>query len=281
MNENKRLITIGIVILAIVGLILAITFWPKADKSFICGVKADKGYAKIGSVDYNQYKCMKEIEGKQAIVYTKDLTKEKKKTMNTVAKQIGHSIYYLNLDRISNKDLKSIKKDLGYDKKDAVIIVNKGKATDKKESILTNAEELKNFLKDAKLAKFACDVKTNEEYENLGQLTYDDYNCLYESGETFALMFSQTTCSYCMQFKPVINDYVGKENIPLYIIEVNTLDENERRALLSSLEYFDENNSWGTPLTLAIKNKKVVADMSGYTDKEEEIEEFFKKAGLK
>ena len=84
-----------------------------------------------------------------------------------------------------------------------------------------------------------------------------------------------------MQFKPVINEYVGKNNISLYFIEINTLSDEEREGLLGSLSYFDDNESWGTPLTLGIKNKEVVTEISGFTDDEEEIDNFFEKMELK
>lgn len=50
---------------------------------------------------------------------------------------------------------------------------------------------------------------------------------------------------------------------------------------MSSLSYFNDNSDWGTPLTLAIKDKKVVAELSGYTDDTSKLDEFFKTAGLK
>ena len=202
-----------------------------------------------------------------------------------MARSIGKSIYYLNTQSINKDDLKKIKKDLKYNdssfKKDVILIIENGKIESYKEDVLSNRDELKSFLKESGLAKFACDATPSEEYENLGKLTYEKYKCLYENEEPFAVIFSQTTCGYCMQFKPIINEYVGKNNIPLYFIEVNTLSDEERQGLLGSLSYFDDNENWGTPLTLGIKNKEVVANISGFTEDEEEIDSFFEEIGLK
>ena len=285
MNENKRLIIVGAAFLLIIGIILLITFWPEPDKTFACGVKAEKDYTKLGKVNYKQYECLTEENGKIALAYADNMTKKKKDTLESVAKSISHVIYYLDNDNINNKDLKTIKKELKYTdksfKKDVILVIDGGEVDSYKEEVLNKEEDLKTFLKDAKIAKFACDITPNEEYENLGAASYDQYNCLYESGEPFAIIFSQTTCGYCQKYKPFINEYAGKQDVPLYVIEIDTLKDEERTALLASLSYFDDNESWGTPLTLGIKDKKVVTNISGFTDDESEVDEFFKKLGLK
>ncbi len=284
MNENKRLIAVGAVILAIVVLILAIAFWPEKDKSFACNVRGDKTYSKIGAVNYKQYQCLIKENNKNAIVFTTNMTDKKKKTLNTAATKLGHVIYYLDTKNIKSADLKVIKKKLKYNdsafKKDAIIVIKKGKVETYKEDVLTKEDELKNFLKEADLAKFICDATPSEEYPNLAEVTLDQYKCLYESEAPFAIMLSQTTCGHCQNFKPFINEYVGEKNIPLYIIEVNLLSDEDRSTLLGSLSYFDNNESWGTPLTLGIKNKEVISELSGDNEDQNEVDDFFKKAEL-
>ena len=285
MNENKRLLIVGAAFLILVGLILLIICWPEPDKTFTCGVKAEKNYTKIGKVNYKQYECLTEENGKIALAVSDNMTKKKKDTLEKNATSIGRAIYYLDVENIKSKDLKKIKKELKYqDKsfdKDVILVIKDGEVDLYKEDILNKEDELKSFLKEANLAKFACGINPSDEYENLGAVTYKDYNCLYESDEPFAIIFSQTTCGYCQKYKPFIDEYISKTDIPLYVIEVNTLEDEERSALLSSLSYFDDNESWGTPLTLGIKDKKVVTEISGFTDDKDEVDDFFKKLGLK
>ena len=50
---------------------------------------------------------------------------------------------------------------------------------------------------------------------------------LYNSDDTFTIIFTQTTCGYCAQFKPVINEYAGDNNIPVYYLDIDTLDEDD------------------------------------------------------
>lgn len=284
MNENKRLLVIFGVIALIVAVILVISFWPEPDKTFTCGVKADGDYDKLGAVNYEQYQCLYESDDKNALVVADDITAKEKETLNKTAVKLGHALYYVDTEKFSADELKSMKKDLKYkDKsfeKDVVLTIQKGKVDDYKENVINDADKLYEFLRDAKLAKFACEVTSDPEYENLGELTYEQYQCLYDSGEPFALILAQTTCSYCLSYKPVINEYAGENNIPVYIIEIDELTNDETNSLLSSLSYFDDNTSWGTPLTIGIKDKEVVAEISGYTEDENTIKDFFVQLGL-
>ena len=59
-------------------------------------------------------------------------------------------------------------------------------------------------------------------------------------------------------------------------ITVEILGEEDFKKALSSLSYFEDNNAWGTPLTIAIKDKVVVNDLVGFTDKQSDIDDFFK-----
>lgn len=285
MSENKRLVTIFVVIVAVIGLILLISFWPEKDRTFICGVKADGDYEKLGKVNYKQYQCLYESEDKNALVVSNDLSEKNKKVLNKTAKKLGHALYYLDVQNISDEDMKVIKKELKYNddsfKKDVIITIENKKIDNFKESILKDEEGLYTFLKEANLAKFACDVKATEDYENVGEITYEQYKCLYESGNPFVLVLEQTTCGYCQQFNPIIGEYTEKNNLPIYVIQIDTLSDSDRTALTSSLSYFNENNSWGTPLTLAIKDKEVVSEIGGYTDDASRLDELYKKLELK
>ena len=63
---------------------------------------------------------------------------------------------------------------------------------------------------------------------------------------------------------------------------MDKLDSDQKTALQDSFKsYFETNTSWGTPLSLAVKNKEVVTDLSGYTDDESEIDNLYEELGLK
>lgn len=284
MNENKRMLIFFISVVLVIAVILVIAFWPQSDTTFACGVKADSDYSRLGSVNYEQYSCLMEQDDKIALVISDGLSDDETKSLNDVAERISKSIYYLS-DEVSNTDLNNIKDDLktdevSYDNPSLVIIEN-GKVTDGIDEKLDNSDDVYDFLQDAGFAKFACNATSDSEYENLSRLTYDQYQCLYDSGEPFVMILTQSTCSYCAQFLPVINEYAGENNLPVYFLEIDTMDSDDLQSVFSSLSYFSDNSDWGTPLTLGIKDKEVVTELSGYTDDTSSIENLFTELGLK
>lgn len=284
MNENKRMLIFFISIILIVAVILIIALWPEADKTFTCSVKADKDYSKLGSINYKQYECLSKQDNKYALAISDGLSDDEKKALNKAAEESGRGIYYLS-DELSNSDLKNIKKDLKTDKVSyddtALVIVEKGKVTDGLDKNLKNSDDISQFLKDSGFIKFTCNTETDEEYPNLAKLTYDQYECLYNSDTPFVMVITQSTCSYCKQYLPFVNEYAGENDLPVYILEIDTMDNTDVQDILSSLSYFDDNDSWGTPLTLAIKDKKVATEISGYTNQTNDLDKVFKEIGLK
>ena len=284
LNENKRLLVLLGTIILIIAIILVIALWPEPDTTFACGVKADKEYSKLGNVNYEQYECLKEENNKYALAVSDGLSDKEKEAINEAAKEMNVEVYYLS-DELSNSDLKAIKKELktdlvSYDDSSLVVIEN-GKVefgTDKK---LNNSDEVFKFFDKAGLAIFACNTEADSEYENLAKLTYEQYECLYEGNKPFVMIVTQSTCGYCQEFLPVINEYAGKNHLPAYILEIDTMDSDDVNNILSSLSYFEENTGWGTPLTLAIKDKKVITELSGYTDDTTSIENLYKELELK
>ena len=284
MNENKRMLIFFISIILIVAVILVIAFWPEPDKTFTCSVKADSDYSNLGSINYKQYECLSKQDNKYALVISDGLSNNEKEALNEAAKEIDRGIYYLS-DELSNSDLKNIKKDLKTDKVSyddtALIIVQNGKVTSGLDKNINKSNAINKFLKDSNFIKFTCGVQTDEEYPNLAQLTADQYDCLYNGDTPFIMVITQSTCSYCEQYLPYLNNYAGENDLPAYILEIDTMDNEDVQNIISSLDYFDDNSSWGTPLTLAIKDKKVVKDISGFTNKTEDLDDIFKEIDLK
>lgn len=284
MNESKRMLIFFISVVLVIAVILVIAFWPKSDTTFACGVKPDGDYSKLGSVNYEQYGCLMDQDDKIALVVSDGLNDDEKKALNDAAEKTSKGIYYLS-DEISNSDLKNIKKDLKTDKVSyddpSLVIVEKGKVTDGMDDKLDSSDDIYDFLEEAGFVKFACNATSDSEYENLSRLTYDQYKCLYDSGDPFVMILTQSTCGYCEQFLPVINEYAGENNLPIYFLEIDTMDSDDLQSVFSSLSYFSDNSDWGTPLTLAIKDKKVVTELNGYTDDTSSIDKLFTEIGLK
>lgn len=122
---------------------------------------------------------------------------------------------------------------------------------------------------------FSCEVKPSKDYKQIGNISYDEYLCLLNSNKPIIIMFTQSNCSFCKDFKPIINKYAEKNKVPVYALEVNTVNATYNE-ITSQLPYFKKHETWGTPLTLAIKEKQILAKMTGYTKDEYTLNDFFK-----
>lgn len=110
-----------------------------------------------------------------------------------------------------------------------------------------------------------------EAYPHLNILNYNDYLAMLNNNNKNILVVGQTTCGYCNQYKPVLNEIAFDKNIVINYIDIATLTQNEYQEFLNSLSYFKENSNWGTPLTLIIQNKKVLDYTEGAKSKSDTI----------
>jgi predicted bacteriocin transport accessory protein len=283
MNETKRMVTLFGVILVIIGLICLVAFWPEKDNTFTCDVKAFKDYEKVGELSYDKYECLKDKKSYVVAVSDKITTKDKK-ALNAAFKDLDNGVYTISLNDYSKEEQAEIKENLNYSddafSKDVLLYVKNGKIKSYKENILDDKSSIKDFLKENKLTKFMCSATVDSENENLATVDYDGFECLYESDEPFVLVVAQTTCSYCLQFKPVLNEFAKANDVVAYVANVDQFSEEELTNLTSKFDYFTNNESWGTPTTLAVKDKKDVANLSGYTDDEDSIKNLYTKIGI-
>lgn len=113
---------------------------------------------------------------------------------------------------------------------------------------------------------------------------------------TIVVMIGRQGCGWCAQFAPLITSVAEDFNITIRYIDLAKIvdftsnpaqiTDEEAFSLLSSLkgdgewENFASDNMGGTPLTLIIKNSKVIGGIGGYVETSK-IEEAFENAGLK
>lgn len=66
--------------------------------------------------------------------------------------------------------------------------------------------------------------------------------------ESFVLVVSQTTCTHCISYKPVLESVAKKYKIKAYYVDVNLFSEEEDNEFKKYVSYSD------TPSTLFIKD---------------------------
>ena len=77
-------------------------------------------------------------------------------------------------------------------------------------------------------------------------LNFDELQKKVDAKETFILVVTQTTCSHCAEYKPVLKKVLAKYDIYAYEIEDDKLNEEEKAKLkdIASIS--------GTPTTVFI-----------------------------
>lgn len=112
--------------------------------------------------------------------------------------------------------------------------------------------------------------------------------------ETIVVLIARQGCSYCSYYAPVITSVAEDFGITVRYIDLATIVDFSQRLITDEESYdtlsnlqgsgdwkdFAKNNITGTPLTLIIKNNKVVGGIAGYTEGDG-VEAAFKAAGLK
>ena len=107
------------------------------------------------------------------------------------------------------------------------------------------------------------DYPTEEiQYDNLTELNLTGLKARINAKETFVIMITRTDCSYCMMYKPIMDEIAGENNIKIYYIETDHMTKSEYDELSEMVEFS------GTPTTCLYVKGKLTDQMDGYRTKE-------------
>lgn len=123
------------------------------------------------------------------------------------------------------------------------------------------------FAFSSKANKIEKPVTLSDNFGEIKEIKYSDYKSMIEEGKTFVILIVREGCTYCEQFAPVVKEVVEEKKLPVYSIDISTLEENETEEFQNSNKYL-KNNEWGTPTTLVLQGNEVVDSLSGYTEKD-------------
>ncbi len=90
--------------------------------------------------------------------------------------------------------------------------------------------------------------KEKIEEEHLIELNYEELMEKIDNKESFILLFSQTTCSHCEQYRPTLKKVLVEYDLYAYEIATDLLSKEENAKLK------DVANVTGTPTTVFIVN---------------------------
>jgi predicted bacteriocin transport accessory protein len=178
--------------------------------------------------------------------------------------QYNFGYHYINTDEITKNQLLSILDEIGIQEEEFVtpyvVFMEDGVIKDRQVGYV-EAEEF--FLK----------LKTNGYVEGdydssdpINYIDFDQYEALLESKENNILVIGQTTCSYCIQTKPLLRSIIRSEEVVINYIEYDLLSSEERSIVSPFLDANiipEGEDGWGTPTMIVVNDGKVIDVLAG------------------
>lgn len=281
MSKEKKKSIILTIILIVIAIILLVAFV----------VSSLRSSGKIGSSDSG--KVISEFEKKfnskeRIVIYyaspSCSFCKLQTPILETIASDYNMKYYYLDSSKLSNsqrnKALKTL--ELKEHATPSTVVVENGKVIDSVVGYVSGTEYVE-FLKNAGM--LPEDAVYSKE-KNITFINFDEYKNLISNDDTHVVVIGQTTCSHCIAIKPALNSVAGDYNITinyLNLTDMTSAESSEFHSTLKDLEYNDpkflEEGSFGTPLILVIRNKKITNYISGERTTSQLVREF-KNMGL-
>ncbi len=296
MNENKKVvIAISIIMGSLVLLLLAGLLQKDSSK------QNDYNNENSGNVTYSgkystDYEKAFEGEGKKVLFIGSSscgVCSEFTPYMKYLSEAYHFTYYYIDAATMNTNTLESVLEKLGKNLDDIgtpyMAFLENGQKYEEVKGYLSESGLFSTLQKNGIIGESetytssteAANSSNNntEDYTNLTFIDYEKYKEIYDSKEKAIIVLGQTGCGACTAFKPVINEIAKEYNITIYFVNLTDWEKRETYDLMSSLSYFKERESFGTPLTLILENGDNIDEQEGHNSKDTTIA-FLKKHGF-
>ena len=252
MNESKKiLIVVGVVVFAVLG---------------IFGFALAEG--KASEELYNEFENAFNSD-KNTLVYLGSSTCGYCQLLNPsleVMKET-YDFYYVYIDaiEINSSYLNKILKELEISSLGTpyLAVVSNGKVVDTQNGY-SDYDVTFEFLQENEIIDKDAELLLN-------YIGYDEYEKLLNGNENSVVVVGQSTCGYCVQAKIILNKIAEEKDVEINYLNISYLKEEEGEKFESSLDYF-EDEQWGTPLMLIVKDGELVDIIEQLVTEDEYIE---------
>lgn len=170
------------------------------------------------------------------------------------------SYEYLDTDKLTSDDLDKILDKIEISDDDfgtpLLAFVKDGESMD---SII-------GYVDERKLLKILQEQGFVNEDEDIALKYLPDYKTVkktFESKQKEIIVVGQTSCSYCIMFKPVLMSVVDNYGVEINYMNYDEIEEYEELGEYLS-QYKEFQGDWGTPLTVIVENGKIINTFDGY-----------------
>ena len=145
----------------------------------------------------------------------------------------------------------------------------------------TNPQVLNNFLKEYNL------VDTNKTLKFNYPTNLEEYNKLINSNEKEVIVLAKSTCSYCVTLHENLSRLLETNNVKISYVYLDSIikSQEDQDKFYESLPWLTEKdgngkeNFSGTPTTIIVQNKKVLASIGGSVS-EQSFKTFLQNNGI-
>ena len=243
---------------------------------------------KISVISYDKYTSNMSKE-KVTLTYfgdtsSEDYAKIKEELLNLKSKY-SIEVSAVNTPKLSTEEKQKLtNSNEKFNSKSVFVITQDGN------TVKVVDKETENVNLDAQLNKYINNVIPDDEVAYKTVSTYKEFMKIYKSKKVTMHVFGRNTCYYCNIFKPIYNEVAAENNLDIYYYDSDSFNSDEYSKILnsginipaectSSKEETPLSSGFGTPLTLYLKNGKVVGCISGYVNKEK-LETKLKSVGM-
>lgn len=263
MEENKRLIIVGSIIVLLFGLLIAVYAFDKG------GVKNYSTTSSNGN--YELYYL-----GREGCGYCQMF----QPNIDYIKETYGVNYKYIDIEKITNTELSEYLSKFHVDSSKfgtpTIAIMKNGEYVANSIGYLSK-QELYNFLK--KNNVITGEYKT--QYTNLTYIDLDDYKEIVNSNDKQIVVIAQDDCSGCEELQKYLNSFANSTKTKVNFYNVTFETEEDYDYFYKSYDYIknalDEEELY-TPTILVVENKNVIDSLSQY-ESDEKVSEFLKKNG--
>lgn len=103
----------------------------------------------------------------------------------------------------------------------------------------------------------------------LHQLSYSEYLDKVNNGDEFVLIIERASCSHCVTYLPIAEDFASSNSLPMYYVDTDTFTSEDWETFEKSNTYLKRaKGNWGTPTTLVLAGREYVSYIEGTTNHE-------------
>ena len=236
---------------------------------------------KISVISYDKYTSNVSKE-KVTLTYFGDTSSEEyakiKEELLNLKSKYSIEVNAVNTSKLSTEEKQKLtSSNEKFNSKSVFVITQDGNA------VKVVDKEIENVNLDAQLNKYINNVIPDDEVAYKTVSTYKEFMNIYKSKKVTMHVFGRNTCYYCNIFKPIYNEVAAENNSDSFnsdeYSKILNSGINIPAECTSSKEEAPLSSGFGTPLTLYLKNGKVVGCISGYVNKEK-LETKLKSVGM-